>query len=115
MKWLGGSSKRQIFCARFAPHLVGLEFEVDLLTLGEAGQTGAFYRAHMNEHVVPAVIGLDEAKTFPTIEPLDSTCRRFLSFQRHKSRDDHAISIQLVDAFGKGPAGAFGKAQRLIE
>src|SRR5215813_894157 len=38
-----------------------------------------------------------------------------ISSPKHMSRDRHAISIQLVDVFGKEPAGAFKKAQRLIE
>jgi hypothetical protein len=31
------------------------------------------------------------------------------------SREVHAIEFNFVDVFGKGPAGAFNKAQRLIE
>jgi hypothetical protein len=112
---VNGSSKREVFSAYFSPHLVGLEFEGHFLTLGETRQTGPLDGAHMNEHIAPAVIRLDEAETFLAIEPLNCACRHFLSLPRNISRDHHAIPIQLVDVLGKGPAGAFKKAQRLIE
>jgi hypothetical protein len=100
---VNGSSKRQIFRARFAPHLVGLEFECNLLTFGEAGQTGALDGAYMNEHIIPAIIGLDEAKTLLAIEPLNSTCRHFCP-----SKDKSRVTItrfqfNLSMSLGKGP------------
>jgi hypothetical protein len=41
----------------------------DLLSLVEALHSGAFDRADMHEHILAAVIWLDEAKAFLAIEP----------------------------------------------
>jgi hypothetical protein len=78
VKWRSGSSQRQIFRANFASHLVGLDFEGDLLAFSKAGKTRPFNGADVNEHIVSATTGLDKAKTLLAIEPLDSTCRHFL-------------------------------------
>src|SRR5580704_14085510 len=43
----------------------------DLLSLVEALHSGAFDRADMHEHILAAVIGLNEAEALLTIKPLD--------------------------------------------
>jgi hypothetical protein len=48
------------------------------LTFRQAGKPRLFNRADVNEYIVSAIIGLDEAKTLLAIEPLDSTCRHSL-------------------------------------
>jgi hypothetical protein len=104
----------QIFCAAFTAPGVNFNFVRNLLTFRQAGKARPFDGADVNKHVVSAIVGLDKAETFLTIEPLDDTCRHSL-LQKSISRDHHAINIQLVDVFGKEPAGAFKKEQRQIE
>ena len=77
-KALTGSGQRQIFRAALAPHLVGLDFEVDLLAFGEAGKARALDGADVYEHIVAAVVRLDKPEAFLAVEPLHSTCRHFL-------------------------------------
>jgi hypothetical protein len=112
-KVYAGLRQREIFRAGLAAHLVGLELEVDLLAFRETGKTGPLDRADVHEHIAAAVVGLDEAKTLLAVKPLDSTCRHF-RLQR-TSRDDHAILNSTRRCLWEGPAGAFKKAQRLIE
>lgn len=71
------SSQRQIFRAAFAPHPVELDLERNLLAFGETRKTRPFDRTDMDEHVIAAVIGLDESEALLTIEPLDCTRRHF--------------------------------------
>ncbi|HST09464.1 MAG TPA: hypothetical protein VLL05_03745, partial [Terriglobales bacterium] len=70
-----GSSQRQIFRAALAPHLVGLDFEVDLLTFGKAGKPGTLDGADVHEHIVSAIARRDKTKALLAIEPLNSTGR----------------------------------------
>src|SRR5579862_7949051 len=71
------SSQRQVICAHFASHLVGLELEVDLLPFRKPGKTGPLDGTDVHEHIASAIAGLNEAKALLTIEPLDSTCWHF--------------------------------------
>src|ERR1700761_9386864 len=70
-----GLRQREIFRAGLAAHLVGLELEVDLLAFRETGKTGPLDRADVHEHILAAVVGLDETKALLAVEPLDCTCR----------------------------------------
>ena len=54
---------------------LGDQFVADLLGLVEGRQTSALDGADMDEHVLRAVIRLDEAKTLLRIEPFDFACR----------------------------------------
>src|SRR5262245_26087941 len=56
--------------------LVGLDVEGDALPLGQRFEAGALDRGDVNEHVAPAVIGLDEAVAALGVEELDGTCHR---------------------------------------
>src|SRR3569623_658942 len=71
--------EREVFGADLAAHLIGLQLEVDLLALGEAGEARALHRTDVHEHVVATVARLDEAKTLLAVKPLHCTCR-------HRSR-----------------------------
>src|SRR5215471_1882295 len=57
-----------VLCRRFAT--VADDFELDLLTLNECGESGTFHRHDMNEHILSASLRLDEAVAFGGIEPL---------------------------------------------
>jgi hypothetical protein len=82
-----GSSERQILGAYLATHLVGLEFEVDLLAFRQTGQTGSFDRADVDEHVVSAIVRLNEAKSLLAVEPLNCTdSHYFFSFMSKITR-----------------------------
>jgi hypothetical protein len=111
-------SQREILSADLAPHLVGLGLEVDLLALGETRKTSPLDRADMNEHIVAAVVGLNESEALLAVEPLHSTCRHFFFSKEHicafrvtltQNRFNSSMSME------KEPAGAFNKAQRLNE
>jgi len=72
------SSKRKIFGARLAAHLVRLDLESNFLALGKAGKSSPLDGADVNEDVVSAIAGFNKAKTLLAIEPLHGTCRHFL-------------------------------------
>src|SRR5690349_4691192 len=89
-----GSTNLQILCAAFATLWIDLDFVGDLLPLRQARQSGALDGAHMDEHVVAAVVGLDKSKTLLTVEPLHRT-----------SRHDHPFCFPAaVRAAGRFPA-----------
>ena len=52
---------------------IGLEFVRNALVAGEAAHTGSFDGADVNECVISAAIGRDEAETLGFIEEFDST------------------------------------------
>ena len=66
---------------------VRLNLEGDLLAFDEAAQTGSFERADMDEHVLPAVIRLNEAIALLTIIPFYDTHihGEVLSLAMHKA------------------------------
>src|ERR1700679_2786456 len=61
----------KVFGAGLAAHAVGLRFERKLLAFIERAQACAFDGADMNENVIAAVVGLNEAKTLCCVEPLN--------------------------------------------
>jgi hypothetical protein len=103
----------KVFRAAFPALGVNFDFVRNLLTFSQAREPRAFKGADVNKHIGSAIIWLDKAKTFLDVEPLDGTCGHFSS-PKHLARPSRDC-IQLVDVFGKEPAGAFKKAQRLIE
>ena len=68
------SGGAQIFSGRFAGPAVGDEVKADFLPLIEGAHAGAFNRADMNEDVVAAVGGLNEAEALLAVKPLHSSC-----------------------------------------
>src|SRR5690606_6545107 len=54
---------------RAAAVAAGLQFIGDFLVVVQAGQAGALDRRNMDEHVLAAVIGCDEAIAFGGVEP----------------------------------------------
>src|ERR1700720_1609370 len=63
------SDGAQIFGRGLARFSISDNVVRDLLSLVEAMHTGAFDRADMHEHILAAVIRLDEAEAFLAIEP----------------------------------------------
>jgi hypothetical protein len=66
---------------RLAGSSVCDDFEFELLSLVEGAQAGTLDRADVNEHILAAVVRLNEAKAFLAVEPLYSarTHEKFLS------------------------------------
>jgi hypothetical protein len=111
----------KVFCAAFATLGVNLGFVREPLTFCQTRKPGLLNGADVNKHIVSAIIGLDEAKTLPNIEPLHSTYRHPLlqSARAHAawpSRDQASTSSMSLE---KEPAhiqaDTFNKAQRLVE
>jgi hypothetical protein len=50
----------------------------DLLAFIETVQARALDSADMDENVLPAAVGLNEAETFGGVEPLDRACSHYL-------------------------------------
>jgi len=71
--------------ATLADHLVA-----NLLPLIQRAETGPLHRRDVNEHILAAVIGLDETEALLRIEPLDDTYSHIglLSAHDHAARSD---------------------------
>src|SRR5262249_55923835 len=63
----------QIFGGRLAGAAVCDDIETDSLPLIEGAHAGAFNRADMNEDIIAAIGGLNEAKTLLAVEPLHNS------------------------------------------
>ena len=63
------SGGAQIFSGRFAGPAVGDDVKADFLPLIEGAHAGAFNRADMNEDVIAAVGGLNEAEALLAVKP----------------------------------------------
>src|SRR5262245_60131158 len=70
---LASSDHLEVAGARLAA--LGDQFIADLLGLIEGRQTSALDGADMDEHILRAVIRLDEAEALLRIEPFDFACR----------------------------------------
>jgi hypothetical protein len=77
------------------------------LALSKTRKTSSFDGADVNEYIIAAVVWLYETEALLGIEPLNGTCRHFLLQSAHKRvpRDNHAITFNFVDVFGKGARG----------
>ena len=62
------------------------DFEADALAFDQFAQIGAFNGADVNEHILAALIRLNEAVTFGSIEPFDRS-------------DSHRIFLFVLTAF----------------
>jgi hypothetical protein len=107
----------KVLGARLAAHTVGLRFERELLALIERAQTCAFDRADMNENVSSAIVGLNEAKAFCRVKPLNcsgshvtiSKMRECALPTRHSRELDPIATM----SWGKEPVfGAVNKAEQ---
>jgi hypothetical protein len=75
------SDSAQILCRGLAALSIGDDFEFDLLSFVQPMHPGAFNRADMHEHVLAAIVRLNEAESFLAVEPLHgSSCHKTLSF-----------------------------------
>src|SRR5271154_4120059 len=63
------SGDLQVACRRAAGAFVGDDLVSDFLSLGEVAKPRAFDSADVDEHVLAAVVGLDEAKALRCVEP----------------------------------------------
>jgi len=107
----------KVLGAGLAAHAVGLCFERELLALIERAQTGAFDGADMNENVISAVVGLNEAEAFGCVEPLNcSGSHVTISKMREcalPARPPCGFDPIFNDVLGKGAGfGAVNKAER---
>jgi hypothetical protein len=66
----------QVVGRRFAGLSIGNDFELNLLAFVEAMHPGAFDRADMHEDVLPAIVRLNEAEAFLTVEPFHDALRQ---------------------------------------
>jgi hypothetical protein len=64
------SSGAQIVGRRFARATIGHDFVADLLAFTQRTKTGTFDSADVHEHVIAAVIRLDEAIALGCVKPL---------------------------------------------
>ncbi len=69
------SDGSQIFRRRLACPAISNNVEGDLLSFVKAVHPGAFDRADVHEHILAAIIRLDEAEAFLAVEPLHGSLR----------------------------------------
>src|SRR3984885_8371084 len=110
-----GSDGAEVFRAGLAAHAVDLRFERKLLAFIERTHAGAFDGADMDEHVVAAVIRLNEAEALCRVEPLNCSGSHF-NFSKMRiralcSHDLRASLIRFQRCLGEGSRfGAINKA-----
>ena len=54
------------------PRVLG-QLIAELLPFGQVAHSSSLDGADVNEHILPAIVGLNKAETFLTVEPLDRT------------------------------------------
>src|ERR1700759_2606295 len=59
--------------ADLATHTIFLQFEVDRLTFAQVAHSGALNGADVHDHILAAIVRLNEAKALLRIEPFDGT------------------------------------------
>src|SRR5215211_4270934 len=70
----------EVGCGLLAATPVSLNVIGDLLTFREAAHPGPFDGADVHEHILAALIGLNEAVALCFVEPLHGTGRHCMSF-----------------------------------
>src|SRR5918993_649330 len=78
---LGCSGLLQIGGRFLARPAIGFDLIRDLLPFRETAQARALNRADVDEHILSAAVGLNEAVAFLLVEPLDRTCRHGSSLE----------------------------------
>lgn len=73
---------------------VFFQFVRDLITLVQARQTRAFNRGDVDEHVLAAVLGLNEAKALGRVEPLNDTVRHIILKHLNRRADSRPASFR---------------------
>ncbi|MBB4263661.1 hypothetical protein GGD64_007731 [Bradyrhizobium sp. CIR3A] len=70
-------------------------------------KTSSFDGTDVHKYIFAAVVRLNEAEALLAIEPLNNACRHFLlqSARERMPRDNHALTFNFVDVFGKGARG----------
>src|SRR5262249_46168943 len=87
--------------------LAALEVEADLLAFVQIADTRALDRRDMHEHVLRAVLRLNEPVPLGGIEPFDCTDRHSVPPER-KCRRAKGHSGPISDRMGQGPARKHG-------
>jgi len=112
-----GLCQRKVVRADLAAHPIGLDLECYFLSLGESGQTSTLDCADVHKDIVAAIVRLDKSKALLAIEPFYGTCRHSLlqAHMRVRRAPIARTTSTSTMSLEKEPAGAFNKAQRLIE
>src|SRR5262249_61114803 len=95
------SGTAQIARRRFAGPAIKCHLEGDLLSLVEAVHSGAFDSADVHEHILAAVIGLNEAEAFLAIKPFYCTLRHNDFLSRACVGRPHSCVAGLCSRFGE--------------
>ena len=74
--------RAQVLGGRLTALPISDDIERDLLSFAERAQAGALDCADMNEHILAAIIRLDEAEAFLAIEPLHCSVAHGFSFAK---------------------------------
>src|SRR3978361_1035725 len=85
-----GSHGAKVFRAGLATHAVDLGFVRKLLAFVERAHAGALDGADMHEHVVAAIVRLNEAEALGRVEPLNCSGRHFSFLQDAQMREGPA-------------------------
>jgi len=88
----------QIVRACLAGFAIGDELKRNLVAFIQVRQSSALDSADVHEHVLAAVVGLDETISLLTVEPLHCTCRHSLSlrYQGPRSRKAYRINAAAI-------------------
>src|SRR5476651_1992074 len=98
------------------PAALGGDFVGDLLALVQAVHSRALDGADMDEHVLAAVVRLDESETLGGVEPLDGAFGHHslssASGREHaQKRADGALAASICDKFWEWEEGSSGKVR----
>jgi hypothetical protein len=98
----------EIFRRRFSA--VAHNFEFDLLTFIERGQTGFLHSRNVNKYILSATLWLNESIAFGRIEPLHGT-RRHQNSPRDKERSEPTLHILVTVAI---PSSRHAKRRAVV-
>src|ERR1700682_6118529 len=109
----------EVFRAGLATLAIDLRFERKLLAFIERAHAGALDGADMHEHVVAAVVGLNEAKTLGRVEPLNCSGRHLTSprcaYALTPARPSRGLDPISAMSWGGEPVRRVQQANRLFE
>jgi hypothetical protein len=109
----------KIFRAGLATHAVELRFERNLLTFVERAQAGTLDGADVHEHVVAAIVRLNEAEALGRVEPLNCSGSHFNFSKMRKcavpARPSRELDPISAMSWGVGPFRRDQQANRLFE
>ena len=107
-----GLAGLQLAGGHLAALLIAFQLVGDLLAFIERAQTSAFDRGDVNEHIVSAVVGLDETEAFLAVKPLhDATWHFACPFRTQVLKPTMGVEIKFsvgVDDDSKASVQDFG-------